>query len=82
MATPAATYFDGVSARPHPVELRIADGQMDIVGTDGGVVARWPVAEVRLVDRPAGSEAPRLRRSNGGDDRLTLASRWVHLYMF
>ncbi len=69
-----ATYFDGNSARPHAVELRIDGAYMKILDQAGAALARWPLDDVRLVDKPSASETPRLRRMGGGDDRLTLAS--------
>ena len=48
-ATLVVAYFDGVSARPRPVRIRVDDGQLCIEGDN--LALRVPVAKVRWPER-------------------------------
>ena len=57
METPAAdalsceaTYFDGTSARPHPVRLRLTEDRLAIVGA--GIHHDWSTLDLRAADAP------------------------------
>ncbi len=61
--TAAGTYFDGRSARPHPVELRLTD-QLAITGE--GIALAWDLFAVRT----AGAVPPLTRLRRAGDPAL------------
>ena len=64
-----ARYNDGETAAVHQVDLAIEGG--DLVISGDGTRVRWPLAEIRLVERESG--LLRLRCGFERDDRLTLA---------
>lgn len=67
-------YSDGRTAAFHTVEARIGEDALVIDGGDQGPRARWPFAEIRLVDEPDANGAIRLAQL-GGDARLSLQHR-------
>ncbi len=67
-----ATFFDGETARPHPVRVDLGDGTLTITGEDGRVLAGWPAADVRLV-ATAGNGTVTLRCGTAEPARLVLA---------
>jgi len=69
-----ATYYDGKTTRPLAVRIEVGINDLDITDAAGGFVARWLLSDIRLVEKPAPGEAPRLRCGFAGDDRLTLAT--------
>ena len=69
----AAEYFDGLSARPRPVTLRLRRGELLIEGD--GVALQLPVAEVRWPERTRhGARVAHLR--GGGSVQARDAGAW------
>ncbi|MBI3992342.1 MAG: M48 family metallopeptidase [Candidatus Lambdaproteobacteria bacterium] len=66
-----ADYSDGRSAAVTPVQVHIAPRELTLIGDDGATRARWPLAEVELVEEVYAGQPPRLRL-RGGDAQLTL----------
>ncbi|CCQ75333.1 M48 family metallopeptidase [Magnetospira sp. QH-2] len=66
------TFHDGLSSRRHSVS--VAREAADLVLRDDSetILARWPLAEVRLLDRPDGERPGRLGLGRSGDARLML----------
>ncbi|MBT5571343.1 MAG: M48 family metallopeptidase [Alphaproteobacteria bacterium] len=66
-----ARYFDGVTARPTDVAIRIdADGVRVQDQDSSGILASWPANDVRLVERPRRGGEMRLRRDGDGAERI------------
>ena len=68
----AATYHDGRTAVGRRVTARLDGDDLVIVDESGGMIDRWPIIEIRSVDRPHRDGLVRLRLGFDRDDRLTL----------
>ncbi len=60
MARYPARYYDGMTARPQAVEVEIAATGLAIFDESGPVLASWPGAGIRLVEKPRPGEPVRL----------------------
>jgi beta-barrel assembly-enhancing protease len=77
---PAGRFYDGRSSARHEVTLSLDLAALCLVLTDShGEVDRWPLDEIRLVERPVPGFPVRYRRADrdgprltGGDDSLLL----------
>lgn len=73
----SAYYNDGRTAATRSVSVRLDTACLTVQAPEGDVLARWPLDEVHLVDRPAAGQPIRLRRGERGDERLIVADREV-----
>ena len=71
-----ARYYDGRTARAHPVEVEIEPDGLSIFDADGGLVARWPADAVLRVEKPRRGEPVRLGLE-GTTARLVVEHGWV-----
>ncbi len=75
MATIAARYFDGETARAHEVNVEPRVGQLWIRSAEGTVLARWPLAEMEQVGDRHGQGPFALLCRAAPEARLLIADR-------
>ncbi|MEM1047815.1 MAG: M48 family metallopeptidase [Pseudomonadota bacterium] len=66
-----ATFYDGHSAKPHKVRVDVQPEFVLIAGSDGDTIAVWPLADIRMIEAPAGLLRVRLEPDDGA--RLDVA---------
>lgn len=69
-----ARYSDGRSAAAHAARLHLTDNDLIVVAHDGGVLATWPIRDLRLIDEPAPGAPARLAPGPDRPERLSVTS--------
>lgn len=69
---PTAVFNDGKTAKAQAVRLSWSENALTILDQDGGLVAKWPLPEIRAVPIPHGSGEVRVALGHGPGARLTV----------
>ena len=67
-------FHDGLTARAHDVDVRLAGDALEISGSDGATIARWPYPALVALERLRAGHPAQLARGPADDARLTLVA--------
>ncbi len=65
-----ATFYDGMTSRPHDVELELTPSALRFQSLDGAVSEAWPLAQIRNQDEAVAGRALNLACGETSDQRL------------